>query len=265
MIPSRLAILRAASPWQRFMNNRPGVVYTPHDRSTLRSARSSGPWNGVNVGSLVGAMRDVSRAPGLGNDAIAASDSSRMTLESFGSGTGAPALRANGSSTAMQSSLSVDLSASSIATAIVVVRKIDGVTAIVLETSANFSSVNGAFYVANAEQSADDFSCNARANVTPAGFPRITGLTVPSSAVLIAKFDLAQPLRSLSANRGSAATNTSSMGAGNFAAHILNIGSRNAASLYFNGQVGTIALIGGPLSQSELDTAVALATGPYGI
>ncbi|HSG60853.1 MAG TPA: hypothetical protein VLA24_05390, partial [Pseudomonadales bacterium] len=109
----------------------------------------------------------------------------------------------------------------------------DASTGMLVELSQNGDIVNGAFYIASAISSGNNFRFNSR-GTNPAGSTN-SGHVAPLSAVVTGVGDIASPLARTRVN-GVSTEVTLNQGTGNYGNHKLFFGRRNGTILPFNGR-----------------------------
>ena len=149
--------------------------------------------------------------------------------------------------------------------------KTSSATDIVMETSVNAGGTSnpGAFYVVAGEDAAARYSTLAGGDGGAASASRIAKITTASSypekTVLTATSDIAGDLVRMAKNGVYGTDTTADMGTGNFLAYPLNIGSRNQASLFLEGNIyGIILRFGANLTSAQIastETYLATRTG----
>jgi hypothetical protein len=118
-------------------------------------------------------------------------------------------------------------------------------------------TANGTLYIAAPVTAADNIGLAVKGTIVPVAMV-VSGVTAPITLTILAKSVISTPIRSVVLNNGSETTSAASLGAGNFATDVLNLFSRNGASLWFGGQYfGQIMMYGPQLTASELATVEA--------
>jgi hypothetical protein len=168
----------------------------------------------------------------------ALSDAARPTLGGFAGGSTLSA-EFNGTSSAMQTVAALDMSSTDEVTVIAVVRASADVTSIIAELGASASLANTFSLTRSVLRYA--FSSRGTAIATAL----VTG-SYPANddALLVARAKISTPISSIARNRATADTSAASQGAGNYGNHLLNIGARNAASLFYNGHIAALCIVG---------------------
>lgn len=146
-------------------------------------------------------------------------------------------------------------------------RQSSAAAGILAETSTGAGA--GAFYIAAPNGAGTTIEVGARGNVGLVRW-RYTDSAPPSTGVYTADLDFSAAsaseagLRKNGATVGAAAGDTSE-NTGTFASYALNIGARNAASLFFNGRIYRLLVIGRALTTTERNAAERWAAQPVGI
>lgn len=235
-----------------FSGGSPGVAYDFTDLSTMRQD-IAGTVAVTAVGQSVGWVRDLSRASG--NHLIAPADIRRGVIGT--SANGKFHLACDGTR-AYATVASLDLSAVNRVTIVYAVQALNNSDGIISELSNNYNSNTASF--ATSRTSASEFNLGSRGS----GSPRLVTTDVvgsPALAVIVAHADISAPIVQISRNGGTAVSNSSTQGTGNYGSYVLNVGARNAASptFPFTGHLSRLAVIGGPVSAGTLAEMVAWA------
>ena len=180
----------------------------------------------------------------------------------------------NGSSSAAQTFGSIDFSATDKMTVWAGVRKLsDAATGFLVETSVDTSNNNGAFAVRAPSAGAGTYGVALRGTVTGPVYTTGAGFSAPITNVLAYLADTAAATPStqmmLRVNMVSQSLSAQIVGptaAGNFGNYPLFIGARNAASLFFNGNLYDLIVRGAASTANEIaatEMYVNSKTGAY--
>ena len=241
-----------------FAAGEPGAWYDPSDFSTLFQD-SAGITPVTAYGQSVGLMRDKS---GRGNHASQATAGSRPVLTQDSGGHSYLAF--NGTSSAMQTG-SIDFTATDKMTVVAGVKKLNDATGIIAELSATTDTTNPGSFVVH---SASGVYVVAAAR-TATNIRSYTGYTAPSSNVISTLVDFAVSgageittrINALAVSAG-----TGDAGTGPFGNYPLFIGARNAASLFFNGNLYGLIVCGAQSNAAQITSSESYMnskTGAY--
>ena len=248
------------APGLLFLAGEQGAWYDPSDLSTLfQDAAGTVPVTAV--GQSVRLMRDKS---GRGNNATAPSDAARPVLQQDGSGL--LHLVFNGSSSTMSTG-SINFTATNKMTLFGGLTKLSDVSsALFTELSASKNLNAGSFFIAapDATGASGNFSFATRGTATGPTIGSGTFLA-PTTKVLTCIGDISAPVATLRVNGVQAATNTASQGTGNFGNYPLFIGSRNNASLFFNGRLYGLIVRGAATSTTQVTSTERWMAGKTGV
>jgi hypothetical protein len=235
------------SPALFFSRGEQGGWYDPSDLSTLfQDAAGATPV--TDVGQSVRLMRDKS---GRGNHATAPSDAARPVLQQDSSGL--LHLLFDGSNNSMSTS-AIDFTGTDKMAVFAGVRKSsDAAAAVLVELSASVAANNGAFAVFAPDGAAPRYLFQSKGLASAAA--QGTGYTAPITNVITGIGDISGDSATLRVNGTQAATSGSDQGSGNFGNHSLFIGSRNNASLRFNGRLYGLIVRGAIASDSQIRVA----------
>jgi hypothetical protein len=226
----------AFSPTFLFANGEVGAWYDPSPTTTFTDTARTTP---AAVGDAVAGMTDLS---GNGFHATQSVLAARPILRQLASGQ--HYLEFDGSNDSMQAG-PITPGANSMQIFAAARKNSDAVAGMVAELSTSRPVNAGAFSLLNPAPP-------ARYNFVGKGTLDVVAQTVntiynaPQTAVLTGIANIAAPLTELRVNNVVAATSGSSLGTGNFNTHSLFIGSRNNASLFFNGRIYSLILRFGP-------------------
>jgi hypothetical protein len=160
----------------------------------------------------------------------------------------------------------IDFSSTDAITIVSSIRKgSDAAPGIVCELSSNVSSNDGSFY-----QLAPATAAGANYKTLSRGTSSSTAQTdgsyaAPNLAVLTSTLKISTDLCALFINGVSAAMSATDQGSGNYGTYALNIGARNATSLFLNGRIYRLLVIGRALTTTERNLAERWAAQPVGI
>lgn len=144
---------------------------------------------------------------------------------------------------------SINLTAADTLTLWAGIRKLDDVTSIVFETSANINTNNGTFQFVIASPTAG-LTFAARGTVVSSAGPTTAQLPAPITMVLGTQTDISAP--SIVYNTNNAFySSVATMGTGNFASQPLYIGRRANSSLQWNGRMYSLIFINTFTSNTE--------------
>lgn len=220
-------------------------LYTDSARTTLVAAS----------GDRIGSVTDLS---GNGKHA-SSSGTARPTWNSAGYGT------FDALDDYLQTA-AIDFSATDAITVIASVRKGQSAAiGMIAELSASSTSNNGSFWLLDGSSSAiagDFVSFRSRGSSTSANQ---AALVAPANAVITGAGKISTDLCATRINGVDSATAATDQGTGNYGNYALNIGSRNAASLFFNGRIYRLLVIGRALTTAERAIAERWAGQPAGI
>lgn len=144
------------------------------------------------------------------------------------------------------------------------VRKIGAGVALLAEWGPSASGTNGSFYVAAPESTTVQYASLARGSTAvDASHRSDTNLgPAPDNAVIATASDIAASITTLRRNGVAGTTATAALGTGNFSAQVLNIGSRNDASLRYRGLIFGLAVRFGPnLTDAVRNRAESIMSG----
>lgn len=160
----------------------------------------------------------------------------------------------------------IDFSGTSNVTVIACVRKLsDAAIGMICELSANAGANSGAFFL-DGPHSAGLATYGARGGGTlSASLNSTANYAAPASSVLTLLGNISGDSLILRANGTQDATSAADQGTGNYGNYALNIGARNAASLFFNGRIYRLLVIGRALTTTERNAAERWAAQPAGI
>jgi hypothetical protein len=174
-----------------------------------------------------------------------------------------PYLAFDGTDDAMSTS-AIDFSGTDKMTVFAGVRKLsDANRGMVVELSDN---ANNSFQInaPSAVAPLDNFAFASRGSVFP-GFAQASGYAAPISGVLTGIGEISTDTNILRVNGAQVATNTTDQGTGNYGStYPLFIGSRNNASLWFNGRLTSLIVRGAASSASEIAATESWVNGKTG-
>lgn len=160
----------------------------------------------------------------------------------------------------------IDFSATDEVTVVVSVRKLSDASAgILTELGASFSAANGRFGAFAPSAAAANFGAGSRGTGVSSTAYTNAAVAAPITAVVTVSAKIATDLLLLFLNGAQVAAAATDQGTGNYTSDVLNIGSRNAASLFFNGRIYRLLVIGRALTTTERNAAERWAAQPVGI
>jgi hypothetical protein len=138
---------------------------------------------------------------------------------------------------------------------------------IVAELSANASSNNGAFLLATGGWSTENgtYVRSSRGTATSFAQPATNSYPSPQTNVLTGTSDIAGDSVVLRINGAQVATSATDQGSGNYGTYPLYIGARNNSSLWFNGHLYSLAVVGSTVSAGNIAAMESWVAGKTGI
>jgi lysophospholipase L1-like esterase len=240
------------NPRSLFANGEEGLILDPSNRATLFED-SAGSTLVSAGGSEVGRITDLS---GNGHDLVQATPGALPIFASSGR-----ASLVYDDAFAMQTNDAVDLTGTSVITVVARIRTFRRATAaIVIEASENSFSTTNSFYISSPNaNNAQDFGFNWTGNVangssysTGTGVYPIFGANVICATYDLTKATQAEQFTALIDNVAPTLTvRIAGTETGAFGNHVINFGARNAASLFLEGAIGRVIIIGRALTASE--------------
>lgn len=124
----------------------------------------------------------------------------------------------------------------------------------IAELSVNMNGNPGSFYsVANENANKENFKTSGTLSPPPVYVP--TAITPPRISVLTGLGDIAAPSIVLRRNGAQVASSTETQGTGNFGNYPLYIGSRAGTSLFFNGNIYGLLILGVSPSAAQINSS----------
>lgn len=164
-------------------------------------------------------------------------------------------LKANGSSSAMQTN-SIDFTATDKMTVVAGVRKLsDASVSLFFETSVNTAITNGTFGSAIPAGTGTPSYNWVSTGTTSQSATITTGYAAPISNVVTGQSSISTPLVNLRVNGTQAATSSGSQGTGNYGNYPLYLFARAGTSLFFNGHFYGAIIRGATTSGNDLLSA----------
>lgn len=251
-----------------------------------------GPPQGVSLSVLVqalfaggekGVMFDLTRAANLytdsarttsvtaSGDAIgSATDLSPNAKHASSSGPARPTWNSAGYATFdafddyMQTA-AIDFSATDAVTVVAALRKLsDAAGGVFLEFGPNGSTTN-AFRLFAPSSASSNIAFGSTGSTTSTATYANTAVASPVTFVATGQADISADLCAVRINGADAQSSASDQGSGNYSSQVLNIGARNAASVFFNGRIYRILVIDRALTTTERNLAERWAAQPVGI
>ena len=181
-------------------------------------------------------------------------------------------LRFDGIDDSMYTPANLNLSGTDKVAVFAGVRKLsDAVEGVLAELSANFNSNNGSFVQlpnSSGLGAANTYLSGSRgtAAATGAQFAVSAATPAPATNVFTTTHDISGDLSAIRLNGAASGTNgTSDKGSGNFGTYPLYIGARNNSSLWFNGQVYGLLVVGSAVSAGNISATEQWVAGKTGI
>jgi len=255
----RLGAMRSGfSPASLFAGTTEGAWYDPSDLSTLFQD-SAGTTPVTASGQPVGKMLDKS---GNGNHAVQATAAKRPT---YTEGSGLAWLAFDGVDDAMATA-AIDFTGTDQMSVFAGVRKLsDAATGVMAEISADATDSDGTFAMYNSSNSTVNGAGFFSKGTAIAAAYVTVGLVPPANAALTGLGDISGDSSIIRINgiRGEIALQD--QGAGNYGNHVLNIGSRNQASLFFKGNLYGLIIAGKMASTDEIASTEAYIAAKTGV
>jgi len=159
-----------------------------------------------------------------------------------------PYLAFDGSDDAM-STAAINFGSTDEMTVFAGVRALANATGIIAEFSADAGANNGSFVIARLNTGTYEYGMRG----TSANAVVTSVFSAPDTATLIGRSKIATPIRAIRRNNGTESVLTASAGTGNMGNHPLFIGARNnGASLFFNGRLYSLTVVGRAVNSGEL-------------
>jgi len=128
----------------------------------------------------------------------------------------------------------------------------DAATAMLLESSVNINANSGSFYITAPETpGTGGFSFKSRGSVSPNQVD-LLGNAAPLSRVVTGLGDIGGDIETIRAG-GTSNTSAQDQGTGNYGNYPIYIGARAGTSLYFNGRLYSLIVLGAESSLSEIE------------
>ena len=172
-------------------------------------------------------------------------------------------LRFDGIDDGMYTPANLNLSATDKVGVFAGVRKNATVTQFPVEFSSSDSN-NGAFGV-GADSGGFEYFFNSRGTTLRQVLIDNAAYNAPVSNVVTLSADIAAPSLIARINATQVGSNTSSQGTGNFGTYPLYIGSRNNSSLYFNGHLHGLIVVGSAVSAGNISATESWMAGKTGL
>jgi len=256
----RLGAMRSGgfSPALLFAGGAEGAWYDPSDLSTLFQD-SAGTTPVTASGQPVGLMFDKS---GNGNHATQATAAKRPI---YTEGSGLAWLAFDGVDDAMVTA-AIDFTGTNKMSVLAGVRKLsDAATGVMADLSADATDSDGTFAMYNSATStvngAGFFSQGTAIGVANA----TAGLVPPANAAITGLGDISGDSSIIRINGIQRANGPQDQGSGNYGNHVLNIGSRNQTSRFFNGNIYGIIIAGKMASTDEIAATEAYLAAKSGV
>jgi hypothetical protein len=146
------------------------------------------------------------------------------------------------------------------------VRKLsDAATGVMAEISASATHSDGTFAMYNsANSTVNGAGFFSKATAIAAAIATV-GLVPPANAALTGLGDISGDRSIIRINGIQRATGPQDQGAGNYGNHVLNIGSRNQASLFFKGNLYGLIIAGKMASTDEIASTEAYMAAKSGV
>lgn len=159
----------------------------------------------------------------------------------------------------------IDFSATDAVTVVVAVRKnSDAVRGVLYELSPDINTNNGTFAI-EAPDSAGAATYRVRSKGTVMATISYSGFAAGTAYVVTLRADISDDTVSAVIDGVQQSPSLTDQGTGNYGNYVLNIGARNAASLFFNGRIYRLLVIGRALTTTERNAAERWAAQPVGI
>jgi len=161
------------------------------------------------------------------------------------------------------STASIDFTATDKMTVLAGVRKLsDSAEGSVTELSASLASNNGTLRLTAPEGAAATFGFTSKG--TAAAIASVGSIASPATRVLTATADIAGNFARIDVNGADGTPATTNQGSGNFGNYPMFIGSRNNATLRFNGRIYSLIVRGAASTAGEITDAEAWVNGKTG-
>lgn len=159
----------------------------------------------------------------------------------------------------------IDFSATDAVTIVAAVRKgTDASTGTVIEASGDSGVNNGSFAIFAPLGAGTSVAFRSKGTTSIASATDSAN-AAPVTAAFTGSGDISSDLCALRKNGVQTATTAADQGAGSYGNYALNIGARNTASLFFNGRIYRLLVIGRALTATERNAAERWAAQPVGI
>lgn len=251
---SNTKIISAFSPTSLFSSGEQGVWYDPSDLSTLWQD-TAGTTAVTAAGQLVARINDKS---GNGHHATQNTESKRPVLRESG---GLYYLEFDGAEDALQIA-SIDFSGSDEMSVFAGVTKEGTVLGNIAELSASITSNTGAFVLLAPTGANDRYGFNSKGSVLANAF--VVGYTAPTTNILTGISKISTDYLLGRVDGEDSFSSSGDQGSGNYGNHVLNIGSRNGALSYFNGNLFALIIRGAVSTATEIaetESFIAEKTG----
>ena len=161
----------------------------------------------------------------------------------------------------------IDFSGTNKLTVIASLRKVDEETRIIFELSTSTTTNAGSSNMVAGINNGSYYSSSATgdAPISQGHAAKWMSSSFPEQAVITAEHDIAGDLSRLRRNGVAGVDGTADKGAGNFGNYPIYLGARAGASLFFNGRIYRLLVIGRALTTTERAAAERWAAQPVGI
>lgn len=262
-VPDSVEVRDAGAYWRVFVtsaNNASGNTTLQMDIWAAVNTNGGATWAATTQGSAVIWGADLRLA------ADAAYPYQRVAAATDYADVGVPrSFLFDGFDDSLYTASNMDLSGTDKVTVLAGVRKLsDAATGMLAETSAVSTSNNGAFGMTAPDTTTNRYGIAVRGTNAVVLSTTNSIYTAPVTNVLTLIGDIAAPVSTLRVNGAVAATNSGSLGTGNFGSYVLFIGRRNNATLPFSGKAYQLIVRGALTDDATLAQAqryVAKKTG----
>ena len=161
----------------------------------------------------------------------------------------------------------IDLTATDAVTVVIGLRKSsDAAIGMAIEFSASASATSGSFNVLAPAGANASYGCQSKGSASVVTASAVNAAyAAPNISVVTAESDISSDLCAFRISGAAGGSTASDQGTGNYGNFALNIGSRNAASLFLNGRIYRLLVIGRALTSTERNAAERWAAQPVGI
>jgi len=159
----------------------------------------------------------------------------------------------------------LDFSGTDAVTVVVALRKgSDAAGAVVVEFGSTGSTA-GAFRVFAPSSAAANVVFGSTGSSTASATYANAAVAAPVTLVLTGQGDISSDTCAIRVNGADATSSATDQGTGNYTSQALNIGARNAVSVFFNGRIYRLLVIGRALTATERGNAERWAAQPAGV